>query len=285
MERMDRRWSIIPCESIEELARQMAAGGSTTSWMTTPNDPGAVERLKGNTFALLLDGDITVILDFSDPKNMVWTWNGVKQPPCKYGVACAPGMPDVIFLHYYCVGERYPRCVELVLDLATSYCTVIDARLGQIPENPREVVREIHFGEIEDKDHPGGSARHCYTTDLVGRAIHWEMPAFTGKPPIKHIYLSPKYYGIFMTRDDACFMSADPAEYIRIRDDLYLVTVVEERRSGIQLSFLINTDLLEDVVGHFGISMGNEAGEDMPQITCTMMTGRKGTFVPMETVF
>lgn len=88
-----------------------------------------------------------------------------------------------------------------------------------------------------------------------------------------------------MTRDDACFMSADPAEYIRIRDDLYLVTVVEERRSGIQLTFLINTDLLEDVVGHFGISMGNEMGENTPQIACTMMTGRKGTFVPMETVF
>lgn len=102
------------------------------------------------------------------------------------------------------------------------------------------MAREIYFGEIEGKDHPGGSARHRYTTDLVGRAIHWEMPAFTGKPPIKHIYLSPKYYGIFMTRDDTCFMSADPAEYIRIRDDLYLVTVVEERRSGIQLSFLIN---------------------------------------------
>lgn len=285
MERMDRRWSIIPCESVEELARQMAAGGSTASWMTTPNDPDAVEHLKGRTFTLLLGNGTDMVLDFSDSETLVWTLNGAAQPSCKYGVACAPGMPDIIFLHYYCTGERYPRCMELILDLATGYCTAIDARLGQIPENPREVTREICFGEIKGQDHPVESAKHCYTTDLVGRAIHWEMPAFTGKPPIKHIYLSPKYYGIFMTRDDACFMSADPAEYIRIRDGLYLVTVVEERRSGIQLTFLINTDLLEDVVGHFGISMGNEMGEDTPQIACTMMTGRKGTFVPMETVF
>lgn len=134
MERMDRRWSIIPCESVEELARQMAAGGSTASWMTTPNDPDAVEHLKGRTFTLLLGNGTDMVLDFSDSETLVWTLNGAAQPSCKYGVACAPGMPDIIFLHYYCTGERYPRCMELILDLATGYCTAIDARLGQIPE-------------------------------------------------------------------------------------------------------------------------------------------------------
>lgn len=157
MERMDRRWSIIPRENIEELAEQMTTGNSTASWMTTPNDPDVVECLKGNTFALLLDGGITATLDFSDPEKLVWTWNGVKQPPCKYGVACAPGMPDVIFLHYYCVGERYPRCMELVLDLTTGYCTVIDARLGQISENPR-----------------GGGARNLLRRNRRQGSSRWE---------------------------------------------------------------------------------------------------------------
>ena len=111
------------------------------------------------------------------------------------------------------------------------------------------------------------------------------MPGFTAKPPIKHIYLSPKYYGIFMTRGDSCFMSANPADYVKIRDGLYLVSIMEERRSGIQLSFLIETELLQDVVGHFGISAGNEVGQDEPRIVCTVMEGRKGRWAPMETVF
>ena len=183
MERMDRRWSIIPCERIEELARQLAAGGNTASWMTTPNDPDIVECLKDRAFTLLLDNGAVMVLDFSDPEKLAWAWNGEGQPSCEYGVACAPGMPDIIFLHYYCAGERYPRCMELILDLATGYCTAIDARLGQIPENPRGVTREICFGEIEGKDHPAGSVKHCYSADLIGRAICWEMPAFTGKPP------------------------------------------------------------------------------------------------------
>lgn len=105
MERMDRRWSIIPCERIEELARQLAAGGNTASWMTTPNDPDIVECLKDRAFTLLLDNGAVMVLDFSDPEKLAWAWNGEGQPSCEYGVACAPGMPDIIFLHYYCAGE------------------------------------------------------------------------------------------------------------------------------------------------------------------------------------
>ena len=190
-----------------------------------------------------------------------------------------------MFVHQYRDGLWPPTCVDLVLDLETGYATVVIAQLGG-DERPREAVHTIRFGEITGIPHPADAEPHGYTTDLIGKAIHWEMPAFTKKPPIKHIYLSPLYYGIFMTREDGtCYMAADPADYIRIRGNLYLVSVIEARRSGIQLNFLINTDLLEDVVGHFGISAGNERGQDEPKIVCTVMTGRKGTFVPMETLW
>lgn len=285
MERMNRRWACISQEEIEALAARITAEDCTSDWMTSPDDPAAGDCLEGRSLTLCLDGGSVMTCAFSGGGTLSWTWNGEQRSPCRYRAACAPGNPDVVFIHYYCSGERVPKCMELVLDLTSGYCTVVAAQLGQVPENPREVTRTIYFGEIASQPHPAEAEKHRYTTDLVGRAICWEMPAFTKKPPIKHIYLSPKYYGIFMTRGDACFMSADPAEYIRIRQGLYLVTVVEERRSGIQLSFLINTDLVEDVVGHFGISMGNEENEDTPRIACTVMTGRKGRFVPMETVF
>ncbi len=234
---------------------------------------------------LRLDSGTILTYTFPGDRTLYWVRNGEEQGPCYFRALYAPGTSDVVFLHHYCDGQAVPQCMELVLDLTSGYCTVVAAQLGKLSENPREVTRDIYFGEIASLPHPPGMEKHHYTSELVGQAIHWEMPAFTRKPPIKHIYLSPKYYGIFMTRGHTCFMSADPAEYIRIREDLYLLTVVEERRSGIQLSFLINTALLEDVVGHFGISAGNEAGQDTPRIVCTVMTGRKGRFVPMETVF
>ena len=112
----------------------------------------------------------------------------------------------------------------------------------------------------------------------------WEMPEHTGKPPIKHSYVCPEYYAIHMTRPDGtCFMSADPADYVKVKDDVFFLSVVEERRSGLQLNFLINTELLEDIVGHFGINAGNEIGQDEPKIICTVMTGRKGKWAPLET--
>ena len=65
---------------------------------------------------------------------------------------------------------------------------------------------------------------------------------------------------------------------------MFLVSAIEERRSGIQLTFVINIESLEDVVGHFGISSGNEVGDKI-RIVSTVMTGRKGKWTELETVF
>lgn len=190
-----------------------------------------------------------------------------------------PGHNEVIFVHHIRDGVFPVTCVDLVMDLETNLATVVIANISENEIYPRDVKHTIHFATIN-----GNIAKtHSYSTDLVGKAILWEMPSYTNKPPIKHIYLSPMYYGIYMTRNDECYMTADPADYVKLKDNLYLISIIEKHRSGIQLTFVINTELVEDVVGHFGISAGNELDKIEPKIVCTMITGRKGRFVPMET--
>jgi len=284
MKRMDRRWSFISQEELTAIAANLTPAEYASDWMTNTNDYEFAPQLLGCSMNLQFADGLSLHYDFYDQKFLKWSDDKGQGGTCFYRALEAPGYQDVIFVHHYRDGLLPPTCVELVLDLKTGCCTAVIGRLGARSVNPREVDHTIHFGRIAklaQKD----AQLHSYTTELVGKAIHWDMPAFTRKPPIKHIYLSPKYYGIHMTRDDdSCFMSADPADYVKIRENLYLVTAMEERRSGIQLCFLINTELLEDIVGHFGISAGNEVGQDKPKIVCTVMTGRKGKFVPMETI-
>ncbi len=282
--RMNRTWAEISKADVERLAAGLTAETYAADWMTDDSNFAFAEPILGQRLEVsFLDGAV-LTLSFQSMTELAWTDPDGTQGSGFYRALSAPGYPQVVFVHQYRDGMWPPTCVDLVLDLETGYATAITARLGG-DKRPREAVHTIRFGEIEGLPHLAGVEPHSYTTDLIGKAIHWEMPVFTKKPPIKHIYLSPLYYGIFMTReDDTCYMAADPADYIRIREDLYLISVIEARRSGIQLNFLINTRLLEDVLGHFGISAGNERGQDDPKIVCTVMTGRKGTFVPMETL-
>lgn len=282
--RMNRTWAEIPKAEVRRLADGLTAKTYAADWMTDNSSFAFAEAILGQRLELSFPNDATLTLSFRSKTELAWDDSDGAQGSGFYRALSAPGHPRVVFVHQYRDGLWPPTCVDLVLDLETGYATVVIAQLGG-DERPREAVHTICFGEIVGIPHPADAEPHGYTTDLIGKAIHWEMPTFTKKPPIKHIYLSPLYYGIFMTREDGtCYMAADPADYICIRENLYLVSVIEARRSGIQLNFLINTDLLEDVVGHFGISAGNERGQDEPKIVCTVMTGRKGTFVPMETL-
>ncbi len=281
---MDRRWAFINAYEIESLAKNLKPEDYASDWMTDKENFEYAQCILGKKITLDFDDGLSLYFDFFSKENLYWSENNSKENKSYYRAICAPGYPEVVFIHQYRDGMVPSVCVDVVIDLETGYATAIIGTLG-VKQNPREVSHTIHFGKIKGINYNKKIDSHNYTTDMIGKAIHWEMPAFTNKPPIKHIYLSEKYYAIFMTRKDECFMSADPADYVKIKDGLYLISVIEQRRSGIQLCFLINTDTLQDIVGHFGISAGNELDDITPSIVCTVMTGRKGTFVPMETLF
>ena len=50
-----------------------------------------------------------------------------------------------------------------------------------------------------------------------------------------------------------CWMASNPADYVKITDDVFIFSFVEERQGGTQGFFVINTKELHDVGSFFGL--------------------------------
>ena len=121
-----------------------------------------------------------------------------------------------------------------------------------VPAAAREVSRTWHFGLIEGYADPG--YRHAHTTELVGKAVFWTYYE-KEQVRVKHIYSAPLYYSYTML-DPAtgnCWMASNPADYVKITDDVFIFSFVEERQGGTQGFFVINTKELHDVGSFFGL--------------------------------
>lgn len=142
-----------------------------------------------------------------------------------------------------------PQAKTLVIDANVGLVTLCEAHFGNGIE-AREVAHHFMFGRIEGFSDPG--YRHHFTSKMVGKAIYWTY--HDGMPPIKHIYSSEYYYTYVMQFGDRCWMASNPADFIEIRDNLYIFSFIEERQAGTQGFFLINLDTLRDVGSFLGIN-------------------------------
>ena len=177
----------------------------------------------------------------------------------------------------------FPRIgYSLVLDLEQSLVTLAIAHLGRNPKYSRMPDIEFVFGAILDELGNGPAIRHGYTADLAGRAINWNYGTFD----IIHVYSSERYYRVaFSPRriqsmieqmkaegrelppppaDANRGVYEDYADYIKIKDGLYLVSLLEtqlcrSRGHGNSLLFLMNLKEMHDVGRSFGT---NDAGGD-----------------------
>jgi hypothetical protein len=72
-------------------------------------------------------------------------------------------------------------------------------------------------------------------------------------------------------------MASNPADYIKIKDHLYVFSLLEERQTGTQGVFLINTETLHNIGGFVGINEQN-------RFECYTV-GAKGEWSTMQTYF
>ena len=72
-------------------------------------------------------------------------------------------------------------------------------------------------------------------------------------------------------------MASNPADFVKIADNLYIFSFLEERQGGAQGLFLMDLDEMHDVASFYSIN-GDQ------QFEC-YMAGAVGRFAPMETVF
>lgn len=271
--RMERRWTQLLPPDVQWQADNTPPEVYTRCSFQGPYTPALSDALVGMSFrAVLLPGrnanatgparfaegvSYEYRLDVTGLNSCTWSLAAVDgdAPEPTEGclevmqLPCAEGADErIFFAQYHCKGSK-PPCMHMAfIDLDTGLITLEVSTVG-VPASAIEVQHEFLHGILDGYADPG--FRHGYTEDLVGRSIQW---TYDPKQTIRHIYTSPYYYTYIMaTPEGKCWIASNPADFIRINDHVCLMSVVEERQTGNQVTALINTDILHDVVSFFGV--------------------------------
>lgn len=249
-ERMDRRWSYFTMEDVQRLADLTPAETYSQCRLAGLYTPPFTEKLAGKKIKLVMDQGGSFTYEFLDRNRLVWAGEEEERHQEFYQALELPGAESLFLVQHHCRGSVPPAVHTLVLDFDNGLATVCAAHAG-VPASPREIGRDFFFGLMEGYADPG--VRHGFTEDLVGKAIYWtyhEEPLFR----VKHIYTAPLYYTYQMTNEKGdCWVASNPANYLKIRENVYVFSFVEERQAGTQGFFLINLENLHDVGSFFGI--------------------------------
>jgi hypothetical protein len=150
-------------------------------------------------------------------------------------------------------GTRPSENVQIVLDFASGLTTCVNSKVGS-KYMANEVSYLIRFGTIEMKGlEPPKYWRHAFTDELVGHAFTWN---YSDALTSMHVYSTPHSYSwtIFMDSGALGMQWSSPAQYVKVRDGIYLFTWVEEACNGGQGTIVINTKTMHDC--GFGFSGG-----------------------------
>ena len=164
---------------------------------------------------------------------------------------------EVYLVNFLVPGYEFARQITLIADMKSGCGTIVDAHFGT-ENSPIDVDRDFYFGRF-DGDFAGGEL-HDFTNELIGTAIRMK---------IRHMYTSNLYYTYGAAAPNGAWMATNPANYVKIRDDLFLFTFVEERQAGLQGLFLIDLKNLHDIGCFFGV------GRDHMSSSCFGAIGTK----------
>lgn len=192
-------------------------------------------------------GERTFTFDFTGLNEVRFAENGDEEKTCFVNVKTLDH--EVFFVNFVVPGYEFARQISLIPDMITGFATIVDAHFGT--ENSAiDVSREFIFGKLEG-DFRGGEP-HDFTSELVGTAIEWDYgPQIPMR--IRHMYTSNLYYTYGAAAPGGAWMATNPADYVKIRDELFLFSFVEERQAGLQGLFLIDRKKLHDVGSFFGV--------------------------------
>lgn len=259
-----RKWNLdMTAEDVRKIVKDTPPEEQRTSRLRGPYTPEDSDALVGRT--LEFSGEDRDLKWQILEKNLLrFTEDGRSYEPVFCQVLTNNG---TTFLVHHLISEADPlRAVDLVLDMATGNATVILARLGT-QHSARDVARDFLFGRIKG-EFPEEGPLHCFTNDLVGRAIVWTY--HDGEYEVRHIYTTNYFYTYTMQTPDGCWVASNPADYVKINDHTYIFSFVEERQPGVQDLFLMDLDKMHDVGSSFGIN-----GKDRLVSACIGAVGQE----------
>ena len=272
MNRMYRRWKQMTHDEVLAAVNGMEPSEYSTGGLSHGQFmPPYTDKLKGRKVRFLFD-DFTVAYEFTGINDAVYTDEEGKDHEI-FCMALESTREGIFLIHHHIPGTDPVRGNTIIYDTNTGAVTLVASRIGN-EASEREVSRQFHFGKAEGKC-PSEEEMHCFTKDLVGKAIVWKYKDDDFR--VKHIYSSEYYYSYAMIKNGECWMASNPGDFLKVADDLYVFSFIEERQGGTEAIFLMDLKEMHDVGAFFGINAKQK-------FECYMV-GAKGHYAPMETVF
>ncbi|MDR1061994.1 MAG: molybdenum cofactor biosynthesis F family protein [Clostridiales bacterium] len=246
--------------------------------MSQYREPPCYE-LDGQKLRLAFDGGREYFVHFATGDTLLWAEYGAAGRAELYD--CAKGGEGVYFVNFELAGEAPRTNLALVLDTGARLVTMVRTVTGHDAKYPYLVDSEYAFGYIAVPGRAAPAGRHGFTSDLVGKRIHWH---YSPTLEIIHVYYCENYCRVAfpegmgwggMPADEFLALLErepydEPAAYIKIKDGMYLVSVMEHNMArrgftGNSLLFLIDAARVHDVgrsFGHGGLQEGNVRPEN-----------------------
>jgi hypothetical protein len=150
--------------------------------------------------------------------------------------------------------DSKPRAsVQVALDLINGLTTCIHSRMGtKYFGNETSYCAIFGVAEMEGLEAPQ-YVRHEFTDELVGHAFSW---SYSDQMTSMHIYTTPHSHSwtIFTENQTLGAQWCAPCFYVKVRDNIYILSVTEEACNGHQMIVMINTKITHDC--GFGFSGG-----------------------------
>jgi MoaF N-terminal domain/MoaF C-terminal domain len=220
--------------------------------------------LVGRALTVRYDGGPVLEYRFDAKDKLRWRPEGERRWREETYRAWEPAS-DVIFFGHLLSGTPRHDCVAIAIDFGNGLTTCVHGMLGT-RYMANEASRKTTFGIVEmDGLTPAQYLRHRFTDELVGRAMTWH---YTKGLTSMHVYATPWSFSwiIFLGNDAGGLEWSGPAQYVKLRDDLYLFNWLEEACNGTLGVLVINTRMMHDCgidyhVGKQGLTLGGIGAE------------------------
>jgi len=255
-------------------------------------------ELAGKEFDFVIDtgketGDIH--LELVDENRINWCVLGGKLSGSSdhYEVRKAD---DYTYLLTYCVAE--PRQNHtFVIDKEQGLVTFVRCTVGENPYYPYLIDSHWGFGYIKEDGKPHTDLRrHGFTDDVAGTCVRW---VYGHGLSTTHVYHNTNWYRIRYvphqegTSEIDSMMGAlpgsdEPADYIKIKDGMYIVSATEqnmEKILGAKMGFRSDTLLFLDNWNNMysvGRGYGTMTMEGQPDGEIFCMIGKYGSEPEVE---
>ena len=215
-----------------------------------------VDKLVGKRLTIKMDNDGPAIeYIFDELRKLRWRYEGDRNWREAFYEAYEPDEELYFFAHF--LDAEFPRsCAMVALDMKNGLSTLLKGTTGT-PYRNNETHPTYYFGIFEMEGiTPHRYHRHGWTDELVGEAFTWNYQPGEGGLSSMHLYATPHTYSwtIFMPDGSLGMQWSSPAWYSKLRDDVYIMSWVEEACNGTLGVICINRRTMHDA--GFGFHVG-----------------------------